>query len=162
LSLRQCFSVAGVLLAALLAGCSDGRGSSGFDISSENATISQALETQQCLDFQGLRICSATASAAAGTPHVDTDLGNATSINCFQQTLGGPCTLTLRFVPRAFPSGTTFRVLARADAASGPWVLGANPVPAGGSEGASLTATVVLTTAQGGPPPQAQLAILSF
>ncbi len=162
MSVRQCFSLAAFLLAVLTAGCTGGRGSSGFDINNENATISQALETQQCLDFQGLRICSATASAAAGTPRVDTDLGNATSINCFQQTLGGPCTLTLTFVPLAFPSGTTFRVLARADAASGPWVLGTNPVPAGGSDGASLTATVVLTTAQGGPPPQAQLAILSF
>src|SRR5579862_3185283 len=161
MSIRQCLSGAGLLLAALIAGCSGGRGSSGFDVTSENAAILQALATQQCVDFQGLRICSAT-STAAGTPHVETDLGNATTVNCFQATLGGPCAVTLTFVPQAFPSGTTFKVLARAGASDAPWVLGSAPVAGGGAGTSSLTATLVVSSAAGGPPSQVQLAILSF
>jgi hypothetical protein len=46
------------LLGATLTACAGGRGSSGFDIS-ENAAIRRAIDTQQCVDHQGLTICPA-------------------------------------------------------------------------------------------------------
>jgi Protein of unknown function (DUF1566) len=156
-----------VLLLAPLAGCDGRGGSSGLDITSENAAISQALETRQCLDFQKLRVCPAGEPAAAtptpgGAPSVETSLGNATSIDCFQSIPGGPCTFTLQFVPRAFPSNTTFEALARPDASSNPWVLGPDPVADSGTGEVSYAATLVLTSVQGGPPNQVQLAVLAF
>lgn len=170
-SLRR-FTLAIVLVLAPLGGCDGRGGSSGLDINNENAAISQALEKQHCLDFQELTICPAdefanetpTAATATpgGTPSVDTSLANATSIDCFQSVPGGSCTFILRFVPRAFPSDTTFTVLARAGVSSSPWVLGADPVPGSGSEASSYNATLVLTWAQGGPPNQVQVAVLAF
>lgn len=47
-----------LLLGFTLAGCS-GSGSSGFDISSENAAIDHVLTDQRCIDFEGLVICPA-------------------------------------------------------------------------------------------------------
>lgn len=54
------------LLSLALAGCS-GSGSSGFDISSENAAIDRVLTNQQCIDFEGLIICPANPSPTG--PH---------------------------------------------------------------------------------------------
>lgn len=162
-----------IVLALALGGCGRG-GSSGLDIGSENAAIGLALERQRCLDFRELRICPAGESGATptpggsptatpgGAPSVEISLGNATSIDCFQSVPGGSCTFILRFVPRAFPSETTFKALARADASSNPWVLGTDPVPGSGSEASSYDATLVLTSAQGGAPNQVQLAVLAF
>ena len=59
------FTLAIVLLLAPLGGCDGRGGSSGLDINSESAAISRALATRQCLEFQGLRICPASAT---GTP----------------------------------------------------------------------------------------------
>jgi Protein of unknown function (DUF1566) len=165
-----------VLMLAPLSGCDGGRGgSSGLDIGTENAAISQALMRRQCLDFQALRICPADESAGqtplptgsptatpVDVPSVNTSLRDATAIDCFQATPGGSCTFSVTFVPRAFPSGTTFQVLAREGESGSPWVLGADPVPGGGSEASSFTATLALASAQGGPPAQAQVAILAF
>jgi hypothetical protein len=168
-SLRR-LTIAIVLILIPLWGCDGRGGSSGFDVNSENATISQALQKRQCLAFQELTICPAdgfanetpTAATATpgGTPSVDTPLANATSIDCFQSIPGGSCTFVLRFAPRAFPSNTTFKVLSRAGGSSNPWVLGTDPVPEGGSS--SYDATLELTSPQGGPPAQVQLAILAF
>ena len=46
------------LVSATLTACVGGRGSSGFDIS-ENAAIGRVIDTQQCVDHQGLTICPA-------------------------------------------------------------------------------------------------------
>jgi hypothetical protein len=169
------FTLAIVLLLAPLSGCDGRGGSSGFDLKTENAAISRALATQQCLDFQGLRICpagesttetptpgSSSTATPAAAPSIDTDLGNATSIDCFQAMPGGSCTFTLRFVAHAFSSDTTFKVLSRADASSNPWVLGPNPVLVSGGEASTYDATLVLASVQGGSPNQVQLAVLAF
>jgi hypothetical protein len=47
-----------VTVTGLLAGCLGGSGSSGFDIT-ENAAIQEAIDTQECQDFEGLVICPA-------------------------------------------------------------------------------------------------------
>ncbi len=169
------FTLAIVLLLAPLGGCDGRGGSSGLDINSENAAISRALATRQCLDFQGLRICPAAASITetptpgssstatpAGAPSIDTDLGNATSIDCFQSMPGGSCTFILRFTAQAFAANTTFEALSRADASSNPWVIGADPVLVSDGQAPTYDATLVLRSAQGGPPNQVQFAILAF
>ena len=46
------------LVGATLTACAGGRGSSGFDIS-ENAAIGRVIDTQKCVDHQGLTICPA-------------------------------------------------------------------------------------------------------
>ena len=182
-SLRRLTIAIGLVLIPLW-GCDGRGGSSGLDISGENAAISQALESQECVDFQGLTICPAevagtptptptpatptpvssrTATATpGGAPSVETTLGNATAIDCVQSASGEPCRFTLTFAPHAFPLATMFRVVARTVAPDGPWVVGADPVPRGGSDAATFDAPVVLTSAQGKLPAQVQLAVLAF
>src|SRR5262249_26548194 len=112
-------------------------------------------------DFQSLKICPAAASSPgtpAASPSVETDLGSATSIDCYQATPGGSCTYILRFVPHGFAAGTSFQALSRVDAANNPWVLAPDPVAAASSS----SVTLVLTAAAGGPPAQVQFAILAF
>jgi hypothetical protein len=64
----------GLLLAgATLSACAGGRGSSGFDISGENATIGHVIDTQQCAGHEGLTICPADqmqTPAVTATPTV--------------------------------------------------------------------------------------------
>jgi hypothetical protein len=47
-----------VALMGMLAGCLGGSGSSGFDIT-ENVAIQEAIDTQECQEFEGLVICPA-------------------------------------------------------------------------------------------------------
>ena len=156
-----------VVLALALGGCGRG-GSSGLDIGFENAAISKALAEHRCIEFRELNICPADESAGSSTPtpgaapRVETDLANATSLDCFQAKPGDPCTFTLTFTPLAFPSDTTFKVLARSSAPGSPWVLGSDPVPAGGAGGAgapSFSATLVVTSVADA---EVQLAVLAF
>jgi hypothetical protein len=154
-------TIATVLVLIPLWGCDGRGGSSGLDVSNENAVIGQALSKRQCLGFQALTICPAD-EPATGTPSIDTTLGNATSIDCFQSIPGGSCTFVLRFTAQAFAANTTFKTLSRADASSNPWILGADPVLVSGGQASTYDATLVLTSPQGGPPAQVQLAILAF
>src|ERR1019366_5139444 len=94
-SLRR-LTLAIVLVLIPLWGCDGRGGSSGLDVTSENAVISQALSKRQCLGFQALTICPAD-EPATGTPSIDTTLANVTAIDCFQSTPGGSCTFILRF-----------------------------------------------------------------
>ncbi len=66
---RQYLSTFIVLLAAALAACSGGSGSSGFDAfpSTENAAITQALAEQRCVKHGTLTICPADETGAPPT-----------------------------------------------------------------------------------------------
>src|SRR5262245_7654146 len=92
-----------LFLMPALEGCGAGRGgSSGFDITSENAAIRAALESGQCVGFESLQFCPAEERASANTPtaapRVNTDLATATSIDCLQAAPGSPsCTYVVRF-----------------------------------------------------------------
>lgn len=55
-----------VMLIGALAGCLGGSGSSGFDNITENAAIQEAIDTQECQDFEGLVICPAEQGVEAG------------------------------------------------------------------------------------------------
>src|SRR5262249_8927659 len=132
------------LVLTVLAGCDGRGGSSGLDVRSENAVIDRALQEKQCVDFQSLKICPAAARSPgtpAASPSVETDLGSATSIDCYQATPGGSCTYILRFVPHGFAAGTSFQALSRVDAANNPWVLGPDPVAAASSSSVTLVLT---------------------
>jgi len=53
------------VLAMVLAACAGGSGSSGFDVTSENAAITQALDEQHCVSHQALMICPAAETSPA-------------------------------------------------------------------------------------------------
>src|SRR5580765_1964002 len=57
------------VMGCALSGCAGGSGSSGFDIT-ENAAINQVLESGDCQEVEGLRICPANAvpTVATATP----------------------------------------------------------------------------------------------
>jgi hypothetical protein len=65
MNVRRHLWLAPMILALLLAACVGGSGSSGFDIS-ENFAIEQALDSQECVDFEGLIICPAAPAPTAG------------------------------------------------------------------------------------------------
>ena len=177
------FAFGSLLLLAALVGCDGRGGSSGFDVTSENAAISQALDRQQCVDFRGLAICPVESEATpiptatpasptpvgsptatitpGGTPSVATTLDGATAIDCVQNA-SGPCRFTLTFTTQAFAPATLFRVLFRTIAPDGPWVVGADPVPRGGSDATTFDTPLTLMSAQGGPPAHVQFAVLAF
>jgi len=69
----------GLLLAgATLSACAGGRGSSGFDISGENATIGRVIHTQQCAGHEGLTICPADQMQTPGVTATPTPTATAT------------------------------------------------------------------------------------
>ena len=55
----RCFWLGLLLAGVTLNACAGGRGSSGFDVSGENATIGHVIDTQQCAGHDGLTICPA-------------------------------------------------------------------------------------------------------
>ncbi len=173
------FAFPTVLLLAFLGGCDGRGGSSGFDVTAENAAIRMALMAQECVDFDGLTICPANVpgiptpsatpatptSISSGTPtgtpasapSVQLLLGNASTIDCVEYAPGS-CTFTLTFTPQGFAPGTAFRVLSRSGVPDSLWALAADPVPSGASGESSFDVTLVLT----GPPAQIQFAVLAF
>jgi hypothetical protein len=177
------FSLATILILAGICACDGGRGgSSGLDISGENAAIKHAIENEQCVAFYGLQICRADppsvetptpGSSSSPTPggsfsptptngeSVQTSLGNQTSVDCVQSTSGGPCTFTFTFVAHAFPPETAFRVLGRAGAPNDAWLLGADPIAVDAS-GETFDANVTVASSSGGAPAEIQFAILAF
>src|SRR5262249_42716519 len=101
------FLLACILALFPLCGCDGRGGSSGLDHTNENLAIDQALTTRLCVAVGGLKICPATRSSAgtpAAAPSVETDLANATSIDCFQGMPGAPCTYTVPFASPPFAS----------------------------------------------------------
>ena len=58
MNLQRYLWLVALAMVATLAGCLGGSGSSGFDIT-ENAAIEEAIDTQECQDFEGLVICPA-------------------------------------------------------------------------------------------------------
>lgn len=161
---RRLLSVMWPILALVLAACG-GSGSSGFDITSENAAIERALETQECVVFEGLMVCPADAVAPADGPeHVDTSFDHAGSVSCGQRSPGGPCNFMLRFAPVGFPPGTIFRVAARRTEPEGPWEIGTEAPNANPFGDPSFDGEVDLDVPSGAPSAEVsvQFAVLAF
>lgn len=60
-----------LLFILTLTACEGGSGSSGFDISSENAAIQEALTEQRCVHHESLTICPAAETGTKiGRAHV--------------------------------------------------------------------------------------------
>ena len=87
-----------ILLGLTLAACSGGSGSSGFDaFPSENAAIQQALDSQQCVEREGLMICAADAGF---TPPAESPTPTPTGT-----TIPPTATRTFAPVPTTTPTG---------------------------------------------------------
>jgi hypothetical protein len=97
----------GLLLAgATLSACAGGRGSSGFDISGENATIGHVIDTQQCAGHEGLTICPADKMempAVTATPALTATV--TPSATPYTPTSATP-TATMSMSPTATPTAT--------------------------------------------------------
>lgn len=84
-------------LAFVLAACT-GSGSSGFDINAEGAAITQALQEQRCVDFEGLTICPADVTPTPVNP-TTTPTPTATPSPFTTPTLGPGPTASPTIVP---------------------------------------------------------------
>jgi len=179
---RHLWRIANVLiLGALLAACTGGSGSSGFDAISEDAAITQALDTQQCVQFEALQICPTDESleartptpevpqtpAASGTPHpphkpqIDTGHGDA---SCVPALGGSQCSFMLPFAPGGFPANADFRVAARRLPPPSLWSIFPAPASTGTDAAPSFDATVPVQVPGSAPATTVavQVAILAF
>jgi hypothetical protein len=178
-----------LLLSATLAACL-GRGSSGFDIS-ENSAISHVLDTQQCLDRQGLTICPAdqiptppatpseppvtetpgtmtpTPGASPTTPHeqigrIDTIVGDSTTIACTQSAPDAACRLSFGFTPRGRVEGATYRIAIRTFMPDMAWQVGAEPMLDAGPTHPAYVAHIEIPLTNGLLPVRVQFTVLVF
>lgn len=191
MQLRQWLRFAMILVGALLTGCAGGRGSSGFDVTPENAAITTALATRQCVEVDGLQICPANESsgstpsasptpAASGTPASPPPV-SATPV---------PSPTAPRPLPRVDttvtgtgpidciqePNGAcrftlVFTPLGFPAAASfrvagrepnGLWQISTMPIPTGDADTTTMEASVLVASTHGGPPSFIQFAVLVF
>jgi hypothetical protein len=90
------------LISLALAACS-GSGSSGFDVSSENTAIDQALSQQQCVDFEGLTICPANSGPIVPS-NPPTPTPTSTNTPTTTKTVNPFATATATRPPAATPS----------------------------------------------------------
>lgn len=149
-------------LAALLAACAGGSGSSGFGAAAraENAAIESALATLGCTTVtgaDGLTVCAADGVGAApiGTPGptpgpgsqnatVDTNIDATRDIACVAIPASDQCTIRMSFATNGFPAGTAFRVAVRERDPDGHWRLAAAPDENGTPNAPSFDVDVVL------------------
>jgi len=181
-----------MVLTAALAACAGGSGSSGFDVTSENAAIRQALDEQHCVTHQALMICPAeetspTMAAATPTPsplrtatppvatgptatptptvapHVATGVSLTGGIACAVMNGSQMCSVLVPFVAQGFPSSFVYRVAARTDP-NGSWTISAEPVASGIPSMPNFDAAVGLNGVTSVPSAgvTVQLAILVF
>lgn len=154
----------GALLAALLAACAGGSGSSGFITAGlENQLIDEALQDRSCVPGEGLTICPAGEEGASqpGTPgpdspgaSVDTTLEGANSLDCVGVARGAACQFSFSFIARGLPAESVYRVAVRSSDPLGKWTLAESPVNNGG------VFTAVLSVPDGAA--AIQIAILAF
>ncbi|MFI5398371.1 MAG: hypothetical protein ACHQ9S_22775 [Candidatus Binatia bacterium] len=164
-----------LLSSVVLLACADGRGSSGFDIRSEEAVIGQVLSTGDCGDYRTLVICAADTTAVSPSPTpttptintplptqtpaapiIITGLSGAVAFPCLPE--AGACDADFTFRPQGFPQGTTFLVAVRGVTPNTFWFKAPAPLPndAGGF------ATMVRITEAGGRPSRVEFAMLAF
>lgn len=176
------------VLALWLAACAGGSGSSGFDAISEDAAITQALRTQQCVQHGALEICptdeglgSPTPTPAAQPtptavgsqppptpsprlphlPRVDTGLSE---VSCAPVSGGSDCSFMVPFAPQGFPPSAVFRVAVRRPGPGGPWSIVAPPTSTGTDAAPSFDTTLSVSVPTDAPSAgiAVQVAILVF
>jgi hypothetical protein len=113
-----------MLLALVLHACAGGSGSSGFDVTSENAAIHQALtEPQHCVEHDGLTICPAGVSPTGGPGTVPTPTPTATASPTVATT---PLITT---TPSAFRTPTQTPTIVRTQAPTTPTLAAPTETP---------------------------------
>jgi hypothetical protein len=129
----------------VLAACAGGSGSSGFDITSENVAIQQALDTQHCVTRKTLTICPAeeTLSPPTASP-TPTGLPFRTPTGTTTTTPTGPAAPTTTPTPTAVPHVD----------------IGVSPTSGAACvQGDSATCTLLVPFAPQGFPPSAQFRV---
>lgn len=158
-----------VWLPLMLAACTGGSGSSGFDAApqSENAAINEALAQQRCVAHESLQVCPVGPLPAGATQqppsHVNTGLDRAMSVTC---TAGGDgiCSFLLPFAPDGFPPTAAFRVAVRTVNPIGRWRITDTPLPTGTPSAPQFDVPVSVQATPSAPSPNehVQVAILAF
>jgi hypothetical protein len=127
------------LLAAalMLAACTGGSGSSGFDISpsAENAAITAALQDEQCVAGGSLTICPADATEPLRPPGaeptaesvgVDTGLAFQDALRCTSVAVNGACSLEVFLSVTGFPPAAAAQLAWRGTEPGAAWRLSAD------------------------------------
>src|SRR5215471_17532881 len=114
------------LLALLVAACS-GSGSSGFDVTSEDAVIQQALEGNRCVENGGLFLCPSGVSPLLPSPgpRPSVELGIAADgiVECTPSGSDAACGFLLPIVTQSMPPGAALRVAARSAGSGAEWTI---------------------------------------
>lgn len=144
---RSVLPAATLALAACLAGCLGGSGSSGFDISplAESRFIDAALADRQCVDANGLPICPTDTGElvlpgsldqpvpGAQAPEAATGFGDGASACRAGDPEAASCRLDVQVDVSGVPSGSVVVVAWRSAEPQAVWTLGAGVDPAAGA-----------------------------
>ncbi len=151
-------------LAAVLAACSGGSGSSGFDITAalENQQIGTALDERSCVAGAALTICASGAllpapmdQPSAGNETVELDAGFPADVVTCAPAGAGTCTVEVHFSAAGFAAGTRYRLAWRGVEPTTAWTIGDEPESSGAGSFAATAALPVAVV-------RAQLAVLAF
>ena len=152
-----------LLVLLLIAGCG-GSGSSGFDLTSENAAITQALEGNRCVASGELTICPSGASptlpSPSGQPKIDIAVAPDGVVDCTPAGSTTTCSFLLPLTVQHVTPGTELRVAVRSAGKREEWVVG------DALEALSRLSAAVTVELGGGasdaPPVSFQVAVLVF
>ena len=167
-SMKRLLAVGAIV--SLVAACSDGSGSSGFDAKfAEDAAITQALAAGRCVTPQTKKpiFCPADVASPSGGPGT-IDVGTDSADLPCSSTGGNQCSIVLPFMPEGLPTTATYRVATRTVDPPGRWHIGAAPAPNGTSNAPDFdgTGSIDLPAPSATPGPgvtiKAQFAVLVF
>jgi hypothetical protein len=152
-----------VLLLLLCAGCG-GSGSSGFDVTSEDAAIARALEGNRCVASGDLTICangaSPTVPSPTGQPRIEIGIAPDGVVDCVRASDEATCSAAVPIATHQVAPGAEIRVATRGPGAASDWLVGSalEPLP-------QLSAAVTIDLgagAAGTPLAPLQIAVLVF
>jgi len=127
-------------VAAAVAACAGGSGSSGFDVAFENQLIDEALQQMKCTESATLFICPADQPAdlppPTGSPQmapeIDTGFGDTTAATCDAAAIDRACAVRLPLAPAGLPAGAVLAVAVRSTVPPGDWTTDGEAIPVSG------------------------------
>src|SRR5215831_4246980 len=117
-------TTAWLLLLLLVAGCG-GSGSSGFDVTSEDAAIARALDGNRCVASGDLVICANGVSpplpSPTGQPKIEIGLLPNAAVDCRRATSAPTCDTFVPIATQQVEPGAQLRVAVRSESAGASW-----------------------------------------